>query len=274
VIDWLVALTLGIEMTVTVLTPPPASGRGARSPQSDLDRIAVAVEGVESSGGRNPAMWQPKPSSPQGPMQVSLGAALDVGGGNRFDTAENRQLGRSYLALLFKRYGNWRDALIAYNWGPANLDRWTAVGRPVGGISAAIVTYLQRVATELRAAEPAEAPPAVAVPTEPPPPQIHDLALRKTYLDNRAEIAELRGLLISSTPDDGAALAETVLATLRSVARRPGYGEFAIPQSPKRGSPASQDGLKQIAVVLVAKLEAECAAIVLVDQHRHPPGNP
>ena len=54
----------------------------------DLDRIAFAVDGVESNHGQNPLMWRPTPDGPQGPMQVSLKAALDVGGGNRFDLRE------------------------------------------------------------------------------------------------------------------------------------------------------------------------------------------
>ncbi len=56
----------------------------------DLDRIAFAVDGVESNHGQNPLMWRPTPDGPQGPMQVSLKAALDVGGGNSSATAIGR----------------------------------------------------------------------------------------------------------------------------------------------------------------------------------------
>src|ERR1043166_3912544 len=81
----------------------------------ELDRIAYAVDGAESSHGTNPAMWRPNPAGPQGPMQVSEKAARDVGGGDRFDVAQNRIIGRAYLALLYRRYGNWLDAVSAYN---------------------------------------------------------------------------------------------------------------------------------------------------------------
>ena len=57
-------------------------------------------------------------------MQVSEKAAIDVGGGNRFDVEENREIGRAYLALLFRRYRNWPDAISAYNWGLGHLDHW------------------------------------------------------------------------------------------------------------------------------------------------------
>src|SRR5262252_3647950 len=49
-----------------------------------LDRVAMAVDGAESSHGKDPGMWRPDPSGPQGPMQVGEAAATDVGGGNRF----------------------------------------------------------------------------------------------------------------------------------------------------------------------------------------------
>ena len=81
----------------------PSSGSAASPPHHELDRIAYAVDGAESSHGANPAMWRPNSAGPQGPMQVSDKAARDVGGGDRYDVAHNRALGRAYLALLYRR---------------------------------------------------------------------------------------------------------------------------------------------------------------------------
>src|SRR2546421_11955474 len=39
-----------------------------------LDRVASAVDGAESSHGKDIAMWRPDLSGPQGPMQVSEAA--------------------------------------------------------------------------------------------------------------------------------------------------------------------------------------------------------
>ena len=111
----------------------------------EFDRIAHAVHGAESSHGTDLRMWRPDPNGPQGPMQVSAAAALDVGGGNRFDLGENRRLGRAYLARMFSRYGNWPDALAAYNWGPGNVDHWIAAGRITGRLPAETVRYIERV---------------------------------------------------------------------------------------------------------------------------------
>jgi Transglycosylase SLT domain len=120
---------------------PAASG-------ADLDRIAFAVDGAESSHGADPAMWRPELAGPQGPMQVSAAAAIDSGGGDRFDLAQNRQLGRAYLGRLYRRYGNWPDAVAAYNWGPGNMDGWIAAGRPASGLPLEVERYRERVLRE------------------------------------------------------------------------------------------------------------------------------
>jgi hypothetical protein len=109
-------------------------------------RIADAVHWAESGYGTNSRMWRPDHlSGPQGPMQVSAAAALDVGGGNRFDIYENMQLGRFYLARMFRRYGNWSDALAAYNWGPGNVDQWIARGRNAQELPAETTRYVEYV---------------------------------------------------------------------------------------------------------------------------------
>jgi hypothetical protein len=110
-----------------------------------LDRVAYAIDGAESSHGKNLAMWRPDPAGPQGPMQVGEKAAIDVGGGNRFDIAQNRAIGRAYLAQLFRRYGNWADAIAAYNWGIGNLDNWIRTGRTDQRLLTGVVAYLHRV---------------------------------------------------------------------------------------------------------------------------------
>ena len=112
---------------------------------TSLDRVASAVDGAESSHGKDARMWRPDPSGPQGPMQVSEAAATDVGGGDRLDLRQNRVIGRAYLAQLYGRYGNWPDAIAAYNWGLGKMDAWVKAGRPPDGFLVGIATYLRRV---------------------------------------------------------------------------------------------------------------------------------
>ena len=111
----------------------------------ELDRIAFAVDGVESRHGADLRMWRPELNGPQGPMQVSAAAATDVGGGDRFDMTQNRLLGRAYLAQMFQRYGNWPDAVAAYNWGPGSMDQWIAGGRDPLRLPPGVAWYVSRV---------------------------------------------------------------------------------------------------------------------------------
>ncbi|HEY3910792.1 MAG TPA: lytic transglycosylase domain-containing protein [Stellaceae bacterium] len=126
---------------------------------ADLDRVAFAVDGAESSHGTDPAMWRADFAGPEGPMQVSAAAAIDAGGGDRFDLTQNRLLGRAYLARLYRRYGDWPDAVAAYDWGPRNVDAWIDSGRPLFALPLEVERYRDRV---VRDAANREAPLATA----------------------------------------------------------------------------------------------------------------
>ena len=125
-------------------------------PTAPLDRVAMAVDAAESSHGTDMAMWRPDPSGPQGPMQVSEAAATDVGGGDRFDSMQNRAIGRAYLLQLYGRYGNWPDAIAAYNWGIGKMDAWVKAGRPSDRFLVGVAAYLRRVLHESGLCEGAE----------------------------------------------------------------------------------------------------------------------
>jgi hypothetical protein len=123
---------------------PALAGKRPTAP-TEFDRVAYAVEGAESSHGSNPAMWRTDPAGPQGPMQVSEKAAIDIGGGDRLDIEQNRTMGRAYLSLLYTRYGNWVDAISAYNWGMGRVDGWIRQGRPSTKLLPEVAAYLRRV---------------------------------------------------------------------------------------------------------------------------------
>jgi hypothetical protein len=141
----LLAALLGAAGTAAGGTPFAAGGTPFAGGDDALARIALAVDAVESSGGADPLMWRADPMGPQGPMQVSAAAAADAGGGDRFDLAANRALGRAYLAGLYRRYGDWPDAVAAYDWGPGHMDAWIGRGRKSDEMPAAVARYRVRV---------------------------------------------------------------------------------------------------------------------------------
>ena len=134
----------GLFLLITFAAVSPALA-GEHVKSAELDRVTYAVDGAESNHGKNQAMWRPDAAGPQGPMQVSDKAAIDVGGGNRFDMNENRMIGRAYLSLLHQRYGNWPDAISAYNWGLGRLDVWIRSGRPREKLVPGVSRYVHRV---------------------------------------------------------------------------------------------------------------------------------
>lgn len=62
-----------------------------------------------------------------GVMQLMPGTAAQLGV-DPTDATQNVQGGLSYLSQLFNQFGNWFDALAAYNWGPGNVQRAQAAG--------------------------------------------------------------------------------------------------------------------------------------------------
>jgi Transglycosylase SLT domain len=153
-----VTFTNARDRPVSILrgSAPPGADTELFAPASvaDLDRVAFAVDGAESSHGADLRMWRPEPSGPQGPMQVTAAAALDVGGGDRYDLADNRALGRAYLARMYRHYGNWPDAVAAYNWGPGNLDAWINGGRGSSKFPLEVERYRDRVLRDAALTEP------------------------------------------------------------------------------------------------------------------------
>lgn len=121
-----------------------------------LDRVTFAVDGAESSHGADLAMWRPDVSGPQGPMQVSQAAALDIGGGDRFDLTQNRAMGRAYLARLYRRYKNWPDAIAAYNWGASHVDNWIKTGRLTDKLVISVAAYTSRVLRDSGVCDPTD----------------------------------------------------------------------------------------------------------------------
>jgi hypothetical protein len=85
---------------------------------------------------------------------------------------------------MYRRYGNWPDAVAAYNWGPGNMDAWIGGGRAVAKFPLEIERYRNRVLREAAFAEPGitkasgwplgGGPPPVSANAVSEPPRLHN----------------------------------------------------------------------------------------------------
>lgn len=98
------------------------------------------------SGGKQGAV---SPKGARGVMQLMPGTMRDPGFGitpMRDDSeAENRRVGREYLDAMYRKYGDQKTALMAYNWGPGNVDKWIKAGRPADMVPAETRKYVANV---------------------------------------------------------------------------------------------------------------------------------
>lgn len=128
------------------------------------DGITPYQIAVESGG--NPNAVSPKGAT--GLMQLLPGTAKDPGFGvtpaRDNSPEENVRMGVDYRNALKEKYGNLDDALIAYNWGPGNTDKWIAEGRDESRLPTETKNYVAQIYKGMQSANPTD-------PTTQPPSQ-------------------------------------------------------------------------------------------------------
>lgn len=121
----LIALCSFFPAAASVQSIVSAAGRSAGLP----DGFSVSVAMEEST--LNYAAISPGGGS-RGVMQISKefeAYLVSVYMPNWFTPfnvwlpSDNATLGCRYLSDLYKRFGSWENALMAYNWGPGNLSK-------------------------------------------------------------------------------------------------------------------------------------------------------
>ena len=99
------------------------------------DGLLDAIRKVESSNGAN--LYSP--AGAVGEYQImantgrELGLRVDSQVDERLNPEKSRAAASIYISRMLKKYdGNLDDALMAYNWGPGNVDQWISQGRGDG----------------------------------------------------------------------------------------------------------------------------------------------
>lgn len=142
------------------------------APAINFPVLAAAVEQVESSGRADAV----SPKGAVGPMQTMPQTLTNPGFGvapARDNSPEElRRVGQDYLqAMLTKYNGNLDHALVAYNWGPTNADRWIAAGADPAKLPKETQDYIPKVKAAMAQGNvPAQT--QAAAPTAPAPTQV------------------------------------------------------------------------------------------------------
>lgn len=104
------------------------------------------------SGGDQSAV---SPAGARGVMQLMPGTMRDPGFGvppmaelmkqGLSEEEANRTAGRKYLDAMFRKYGDRTTALMAYNWGPGNVDKWLKSGADPKKVPAETRKYVRNI---------------------------------------------------------------------------------------------------------------------------------
>lgn len=106
----------------------PWKFEGAPPPAAITPQLLDAVKHVESRG--NPAAVSP--AGARGPYQFMPATAAQYGLRDPHDEPSAREAASRYLGDLAKQFGGDVDkALLAYNWGPGNVQRYLKTGGPM-----------------------------------------------------------------------------------------------------------------------------------------------
>ncbi|CAB4147612.1 LT_GEWL domain containing protein [uncultured Caudovirales phage] len=156
--------------------PPTADGKTAPAEWDQHFNAASTTYGVPipliKAVAGTESMFNPNAVSPAGAggvMQIMPGTAADLGVTNRFDVGQSINKGTAYLKQQMDRFGNLDHALVAYNWGPGNAEKWVAAGANPAALPAETRNYITKVKSNLQAQTAQPGGPGVPQGGDPPP---------------------------------------------------------------------------------------------------------
>ncbi len=105
----------------------PWKFEGAPPPTAITPQLLDAVRHVESRGNVKAV----SPAGARGPYQFMPATAAQYGLKDPHDEPSAREAASRYLTDLAKQFGEVDKALLAYNWGPGNVQRYLKTGGPM-----------------------------------------------------------------------------------------------------------------------------------------------
>ena len=182
------AIPPGVQMRMPQINQA-ASQYGVRP------ELAAGMLSQESGGDPNAV----SPAGAQGIAQLQPGTARDLGVSDPKDPGQAIPGGVNYLGQMIRKYnGNETLGLMAYNWGPGNVDNWIKSGADPAKIPAETRNYVQKVNGYASSGQPQQTSPRAA-------PQPNGMPPMPGPPPNTTGVQVLAGL--SGMPEVGTALA-------------------------------------------------------------------
>ena len=153
----------------------------------------------------------------KGEMQVmdktNLAPGFGVTPARNKSPDERARVGRDYLAAMVNRYPDRDTALMAYNWGPGNVDKWLKAGAPPDKVPGETKAYVAKIDQMLmKDVRPVQ---AKAAPAPAPAVVMEEMPDAATFQINKAVNAGISAQAPAATP------AQTVAS--RTAAYGPSY---------------------------------------------------
>lgn len=201
------------------------------------------------SGGNDRAV---SPKGAMGPYQLMPATARELGVKNSFDEPQAREGAKRYLTRLVDKYeGDVEKALVAYNWGPGNVDKTGVEKAPEESKQ-----YAKKVLARANQGKKADAKPADAAPDPKAEDEGFTLAgLMAKYGGGKKQPAAAPTAAPAAAPTTPAAEADPTLAALKAkygaqatpAAKAPTLKQQLMPQVKEGGEQLSQEleGVKQ-----------------------------
>lgn len=103
--------------------------------------ILRAIYAIESGNGK----YLKSPAGAEGPFGLMPATARELGVKNTMDFDQSAAGAAKYMDQLINRYkGNVEHALMAYNWGPGNVDKWIKNGQKIEFIPQETKAYVAK----------------------------------------------------------------------------------------------------------------------------------
>lgn len=107
--------------------------------------VILKMMAKETGGLKNPEVAV-SPKGAVGVMQLMPATAKELGVTDPTNPFENIEGGVKYFARLEKKYDNPQLAMIAYNWGPGNTDKWLKSGADISKLPKETRKYIDMMA--------------------------------------------------------------------------------------------------------------------------------